>query len=175
MVVTGSYFVATCGNRSLSEQRPNSEIGLADAKVMSGWANTYKDQIYVMLPLGENSWWRDVRNSAVIVVIQVVLAVFAFATSTLAFAKLVGYVRARGFKLHLPHVLLMSEFLTNLWRAVYFAIDPIYLGRWFAGPASHGLSTFTWSISTRRSYIYGRYKGQNDHLADVLFLACSNH
>jgi hypothetical protein len=104
--------------------------------------------MYVVLPAGEPSWWRSVRDGAAMSVVAAILAIFAFVTSTLAFAKLIGYIRHRGMKAHLPHIILSIEFLTNLWRAVYFGIDPIYLGRWFAGPSAHGLSTFTWSIST---------------------------
>jgi hypothetical protein len=115
------------------------ETGLADARMMNNWSRVYADEIIIDLPGNEVSPWRDVRHSPVMIALQVWFVLIAGPTAITSLVKLIAFVVQRGVRLSLASVILIIEFIMSLWRLIYFALDPIYLGRAFPGPVAHGL------------------------------------
>lgn len=136
------------------------EVGLADARTMIAWARNFSDYqqtMVISLPGNEVSPWRQVRNHKVMIAYQVWFAIISATASIIALTKLIAFIRHRGLILSLAVVLLSIEFITNLWRLIYFSLDPVYLGRLFPGPVAHGLSTITWPMGCITMLLVGMY------------------
>lgn len=135
------------------------EVGLGDGRLMSNWSSTYEPvgPVIIDLPGFENSPWRDVRHHPVMIAFQAWFAVLTTAASSIALMKLIAFLTVRGRKISLAIVLLSIEFATNLWRLIYFSLDPVYLGRLFAGPTAHGLSSITWPVGSITMLLVGMY------------------
>eukprot|EP01122_Echinamoeba_exundans_P009576 TRINITY_DN3421_c0_g1_i1.p1 TRINITY_DN3421_c0_g1~~TRINITY_DN3421_c0_g1_i1.p1 ORF type:complete len:472 (-),score=44.29 TRINITY_DN3421_c0_g1_i1:43-1458(-) len=133
------------------------ETGLADARMMNNLSRVYGDAIVIDLPGNEVSPWRVVRHSPVMIAFQVWFVVIAAPTAITSLVKLISYVVQRGFRLSLASAILTIEFTISLWRLIYFALDPVYLGRAFPGPVAHGLSTITFPFSVISTLLVAMY------------------
>jgi hypothetical protein len=58
------------------------------------------------------------------------MVLFCGSVSGIGGAKFLAFVRNRGFSFRsVPQAVLMIRTITNLYRLIYYAIDPLFLGR----------------------------------------------
>jgi hypothetical protein len=82
-------------------------------------------KIVVDLPGNEESPWRNVRRHKIMIAFQVWFAALTTIVAVISLMKLIAFVHLRGFQVSLAIVLLCIEFITNLWRLIYFSLDPV--------------------------------------------------
>jgi hypothetical protein len=86
-------------------------------------------------PFAGVNLWRYMRLGWYMTIFSIFFSLVAAAICSLAFAKIISYVRAQGLQLTIPLTVLIINFIVNLYRLCYVAIDPVYSGRWFNGYA----------------------------------------
>lgn len=95
---------------------------------------------------GDLNVYRDIRNGWYFTAFSLVMTLYAAYVSALAGSKLSIYVRVHGFEFSIAQVSLAIHFASNLYRAIYVALDPFYAGRYFTGPQAHAQVTVTWPV-----------------------------
>jgi hypothetical protein len=86
--------------------------------------------------------WREFRRS-VAVPWRVVFTILSATVSVIALAHLIAYVKIYGPLVSVPQVCLAIATVANIFRTIYNALDPVYLGVAFTGPGAHMTSTIS--------------------------------
>jgi hypothetical protein len=93
----------------------------------------------------EGNEWNFLGSIAVIIVFRVIFTCCASGLIGYALYKMIMFIRFRGPQFNVSQVCLALEIIANLWRIVYFAVDP------FACFGNYGIST---SFFTTVSFPY---------------------
>jgi hypothetical protein len=76
-------------------------------------------------------------DSPFFILCQLLTSLGALALAEMAFGRLIAYARADGARLHNPQMVMVIELTSNLARAVYMAVDPVF---------SRGIFVYQFSI-----------------------------
>lgn len=107
------------------------QIGSIDTERLRDWLKVYNDSIIVQIGgyPSDRNYWLEVRQSPVWYAVQAVMSIFCFTALMLAVYKLVQYLRHQGFANGVPQICLIFETTGNIFRVIYWAVDPIFLLR----------------------------------------------
>jgi hypothetical protein len=124
------------------------QIGSGDTYKLWAWLEQYnKTSQQIIVEIGgyppDKNLWLEVRSSPVWYAVQALMSIFCFTALIMALYKLVRFLRWRGFEGGVPQICLFFETLGNLFRVLYWAIDPIFLMR---GAWSYAVSNILLSI-----------------------------
>ena len=124
---------------------PVVQIGSVDSERIWTWWRQYNSSLRIEIGAGgqDRNLFQEVRQLVVWYVVQVIMACFSGGCIILAVYKLVSFIRFRGWEVGVPQICLFWECLGNLFRLVYWAVDPIFLLR---GLFSFAAANFMLSI-----------------------------
>lgn len=121
------------------------QTGSIDTYRLWGWLANNTEPIIVQIggnPPDRNVWL-EVRSSPVWYAVQALMSVFCLTALVMALYKLVKFLKYRGFEGGVPQICLFFETAGNLFRVIYWAVDPIFLLR---GPYNYAVANVLLSI-----------------------------
>lgn len=121
------------------------QIGSTDTYKFFAWLEQYPNNVTIQIGGSppDRNLWLDVRKSPIWYAVQALMSIFCLTALLMALYKLVRFLKHRGFEGGVPQICLFFETLGNLFRVIYWAVDPIFLLR---GPFSYAVSNVLLSI-----------------------------
>eukprot|EP01122_Echinamoeba_exundans_P015228 TRINITY_DN7133_c0_g1_i1.p1 TRINITY_DN7133_c0_g1~~TRINITY_DN7133_c0_g1_i1.p1 ORF type:complete len:558 (+),score=65.63 TRINITY_DN7133_c0_g1_i1:155-1675(+) len=105
------------------------------------------NSLIVAVDIGDFNIWRSIRRGGAQTAWQAIFTLWAGAVCVSALIKLIGFVRAKGIQFNIAQICLSIELICNLYRMIYFALDPIYAGRLFLAYQAHMMLTISWPFT----------------------------
>jgi hypothetical protein len=92
------------------------------------------------------------------IVLQVILVVFCVIVTTISLAKLIAFIRHVGFApLTVPQLVLIIRIVSNWFRVIYWASDPMFLGRYYNFSVGQVLLTISFPFEIVGTLLFAFY------------------